>query len=48
MVRRGRGTARGSLRRGRNGKPGHASAQHCPLQHYALHLAVLLTTTITM
>jgi len=46
MVRRGPDPAPGSLQRGPNGTPGHTGAQHCPRQHYVLHLAVLLTTTM--
>jgi hypothetical protein len=48
MAHRALDTAHGSLRGGRNGAPDHAGAQHCPRQHCILHLAVLLTTTITM
>jgi len=42
MVRRGLDPAHGSLPRGPNRTPDHAGAQHCPRQHYVLHLAVLL------
>ena len=47
MVHRGLDTAHGSLQ-GAGGTPGHTGTQHCPRQHCVLHLAVLLTTTITM
>jgi hypothetical protein len=48
MVHRGPDTAHGNLQGGPNWTPDHAGAQHCPWQHCVLHLAVLLTTTITM